>query len=289
MLRAAGGVLWRDRDGSPGAPVEVALVHRPRYDDWSLPKGKLRRGEHPLTAAGREVLEETGVRPAVGPRLPSVTYPVLLDRRVVTKTVDYWAMNAVVDGGFAANAEVDDLSWLDLEQAEARLTYDHDRRVVARFAALPRVTGVVVLVRHATAGKRSLWHGADADRPLDPAGRGRARDLAGLLIWFAPSRFVSATPRRCVQTLVQAAARLGLRVDLDPAFDEAADPVAAAGRLRELGATGGSTVVCSQGGLMPGLLAALTGDDESRFRTDKGEGWVLSLSGAEPVQCDRLP
>jgi 8-oxo-dGTP diphosphatase len=283
-VRAAGGVLWRLNGG-----IEVALVHRPRYDDWSLPKGKLRRGEHPLMAAGREVLEETGVRPAVGPRLPSTSYRVQLAGELVDKTVDYWAMNAVAEGGFAATSEVDGLSWLEVDDAIARLTYDHDRPVVARLAGLPVVTGTVVLVRHATAGKRSAWSGPDERRPLNDAGRDRARALARLLAWFNPQRFVSAAPRRCVQTIAPAATRVGLPVHVEPDFNESVDPAQAAGRLRALAADEVSTVVCSQGGLIPGLLAALTGAPEPTLRTPKGEGWVISFHGAEPVQHDRLP
>jgi 8-oxo-dGTP diphosphatase len=294
-VRAAGGVLWRprDHDGRHGGPInggiEVALVHRPRYDDWSLPKGKLRRGEHPLMAAGREVLEETGVRPAIGPRLPSTSYRVHLAGELVDKTVDYWAMNAVAEGGFAANSEVDGVSWLDVEHAIGRLTYDHDRPVVARLAGVPVVTATVVLVRHATAGKRSAWSGPDEERPLDEVGRDRARALAGLLVWFNPQRFVSAAPRRCVQTVAPAATRVGRPVDVEPDFNESADPADAAARRRALAADGVSTVVCSQGGLIPGLLAALTGAAEPALRTPKGEGWVISFHGTDPVQHDRLP
>ena len=306
-VRAAGGVPWRRRDrgsrndagGRNDGGIEVALVHRPRYDDWSLPKGKLRRGEHPLVAAGREVLEETGVRPAVGPRLPSTRYRVQLGDELVDKKVDYWAMNVVEEGWFAANSEVDGVSWFEVPDALDRLTYDHDRPVVARLAALPVVTATVVLVRHATAGRRSAWPGPDEQRPLDEAGHERARTLADLLVWFAPDRFVSAGPLRCVQTIDAAASRMSLPVQVESDFNEAADPDEAAARLRALATGGGATVVCSQGGLIPGLLAALLGEAASAslradhqtqaLRTPKGEGWVISFHGADPVQHDRLP
>ena len=293
-VRAAGGVPWRRRDDRSSrndshGGIEVALVHRPRYDDWSLPKGKLRRGEHPLVAAGREVLEETGVRPAVGPRLPSTRYRVLLGGEFVDKTVDYWAMNAAEEGWFAANSEVDGVSWFTVPDALDRLTYDHDRPVVARLAALPVLTGTIVLLRHATAGRRSAWPGPDEQRPLDEAGHERARALADLLVWFAPHRFVSAGPLRCVQTVDPAAARMGLPVQVESDFNESADPEAAVARLRALATEGGATVVCSQRGLIPGLLAILRGEAKSELRTPKGEGWVISFHGADPVQHDRLP
>lgn len=123
-VRAAGGVLWRPADGT----VEVALVHRARYDDWSLPKGKLDHGETFAEAALREVEEETGHRGELGPELGDVRYV----HRGRDKVVRYWAMRAR-DGAFLPGAEVDELRWLAAERAAAQLTYDRDRDVLARF------------------------------------------------------------------------------------------------------------------------------------------------------------
>lgn len=118
-VRAAGGVVWRR--GSTG--VEVAVVHRPRYDDWSFPKGKLEPGEDFATAAWREVLEETGFDCEAGDELATVNY---VDHRGRPKIVRYWAMQ-VVDGRFVANEEVDHLEWLRVELAARRLTHERDR------------------------------------------------------------------------------------------------------------------------------------------------------------------
>ncbi len=120
MVRAAGCVLWRRApyDGE----VEVCLVHRPRYDDWSFPKGKLKRGEDALAGALREVLEETGFHGRPGARLPTLRY-VTGGR---PKQVLYWAAEAV-SGSFAANSEVDRLLWLPPGAAATRLTHPRDR------------------------------------------------------------------------------------------------------------------------------------------------------------------
>ncbi|MGE5830799.1 MAG: SixA phosphatase family protein, partial [Micromonosporaceae bacterium] len=165
----------------------------------------------------------------------------------------------------------------------------HDVPVLGAFATLPPITGVVVLVRHAHAGTREAWGGPDTARPLDAAGLRRANDLADLLVWFAPERLASAAPYRCVQTLVPFAALVGQPIEIDACFDEGADPAAAATRLRELGAGGRSTVVCSQGGLIPAALAELTGGSAAAFTTPKGAGWVLSFTGSRPVRVDGLP
>ncbi|MFD7508913.1 NUDIX hydrolase [Streptomyces sp. NPDC059853] len=120
-VRAAGCVLWRYAPG-PGGEVEVALVHRPRYDDWSHPKGKLHPGEEPEDAALREVLEETGMICVLGAPLPTARYLV----RGRPKEVRYWTGEAV-GGRFSPNDEVDRLLWLPPDQARTQLTHAQDR------------------------------------------------------------------------------------------------------------------------------------------------------------------
>ena len=127
-VQAAGGVVWRR--GAAGG-VEVAVVHRPRYDDWSLPKGKLDAGENFEQAALREVAEETGLRCRLGRELGETRYRDNKDR---PKVVRYWAME-VSEGEFEPNDEVDDLRWVDLDEAKRMLSYDFDRELVGRVAA----------------------------------------------------------------------------------------------------------------------------------------------------------
>ncbi|MEV6133555.1 NUDIX hydrolase [Streptomyces violaceusniger] len=121
---AAGCVLWRR---SPhGGGLEIALVHRPRYDDWSHPKGKLKPGEDALHGAVREVVEETGMGCAPGAVLPTLHYMA----KGRPKEVRYWAAEAVDDETFVPNREVDRLLWLPPDTARRRLSYDHDRALV---------------------------------------------------------------------------------------------------------------------------------------------------------------
>ncbi|MFE0790180.1 NUDIX hydrolase [Streptomyces mutabilis] len=130
-VRAAGCVLWRRSPRSPG--LELCLVHRPRYDDWSHPKGKLKPGEDPLAGALREVAEETGYAAAPGAELPTVRY--LADGR--PKEVRYWAA-AATTGAFTPSDEVDRIQWLAPAEARARLTRPGDRPLVdALLTALP--------------------------------------------------------------------------------------------------------------------------------------------------------
>ncbi|GAA2334461.1 NUDIX hydrolase [Dactylosporangium salmoneum] len=278
VVRAAGGVVWRRAGGA----TEIVLVHRPRYNDWSLPKGKLDPGEHELTAAVREVFEETAVEAVPQVRLPSIRY--LTGEPGVEKSVDFWSMRAAAWTPRPADDEIEEARWVPAANAQSMLSYAHDRGVVRAFLDLPPVTAVVALVRHAKAGKRREWTGPDAERPLEPAGERDARALNGLLTLLRPDRVVSATPVRCRQTVEL----LGLPLELDPAFDELHPPGPAAARLTALAGRGGTTVVCSQGKLMPPLLAALTNRADVNFHTRKGAGWVLSFAEGRLVGRDRL-
>lgn len=273
QVLAAGGVPWRS--GRQG--VEVALVHRPRYDDWSLPKGKLGPGEQPLLAALREVAEETGLDCVPGRQLGLVRHPLPGGGHKVSR---YWAMRPVA-GDFTANAEVDDLRWLPLGQAHRLLSHPQDRRPLDALAALPVDLPPVLLVRHASAGSRERWAGADLERPLDHVGRHQAVLLADHAAAFRPESIYSAEALRCQQTVEPLAARLGLSVRCEPALGEQAnlaDVTAALAVLHAVAAAGRPAVLCSQGGVIPALLAALSADVPTRqlpTRARKGSLWTL--------------
>ncbi|AEB43385.1 NUDIX hydrolase [Micromonospora maris] len=287
VIRAAGGVVWRP---APDGSVQVCLVHRPRYGDWTLPKGKLEPGEHPLLAAAREVAEEADAQAVPQVRLPSVQYR----SEGLLKTVDYWSMRAVGTGGFQPGTEVDDMRWLDVDDAVALVSYPHDAQVLAAFAALPQATAAILLVRHGHAGERLGWSGPDTGRPLDARGWSQAHALAPLIALIRPTRLISASPRRCVQTLDPAAALLDLpieiRGDLDePRAGQQTDEcaLAAAAALTALAAQGAPVAACSQGKVIPGALERLVGQPGD-YATGKGGGWLLAFTGDRLLAADRL-
>ena len=204
-IRSAGAVLWRRAAGR----VEVLLVHRTKYDDWSLPKGKREPGEHVLLTAVREVDEETSVRPVLGPRLRTAEY--LANGR--PKRVDYWSASSRGEGA-APSHEIDAVSWLPLPLALARLSYAHDADVIASLQ--PRRTVPLILLRHASAGRKDDWPGDDLLRPLDEQGAIDAVALADLLACFAPrARVVSSPALRCTESVRPYAARFGGSVEAE--------------------------------------------------------------------------
>ncbi|WP_424188726.1 NUDIX hydrolase [Actinokineospora sp. G85] len=282
VIRAAGAVLWR---GGQGHGIEVAVVHRPRYDDWSLPKGKLDKGETAIAAAHREVAEETGFGSVLGGFLARVRYAVPGGDKVV----DYFTARAG-GGSFAENDEVDRLRWLPAAEAADLLTYPHDRDVLARFTGLGVDTTTVLLVRHAHAGKKELWDGPDDERPLSPAGKRQRTALNQLLPLFGPDRVHSVPKERCTATVAPLAGLLGVEVTPEPDLSEPThrrDAAAAGVRLRAIAAAGGTPVVCSQGGVIPDLVAELgrEGGVETDSRCRKGSLWLLSFADGRLVSA----
>ena len=279
QIHAAGGVLWRQ----VGAGREVALVHRPRYGDWSLPKGKLERAEPHLVGAMREIGEETGFAGAAGPYLGSTAYDVLVDGRSTPKSVRWWSVRAT-EGAFTPSEEVDELRWLAASDAAALLHAgpSRDAEVLARWRQLPDEPSVVLLVRHGSAGDPEQWQGDDDDRPLDERGVEQAATAAQVLALYRPSLVVSAPPVRCLDTVRPLAALLGLAVDVDPLLGEVGAPAAPQQHVIDLAAAGTTVVLASQGGVIPRVVAALD-PDRTRIRARKGSVWAITLAGREPV------
>ena len=287
-ILAAGAVLWRwaDDDTEP----EVALVHRPRYDDWSLPKGKLDVGETEPVTAVREVDEETGYAAVLGRRLAAVSYPI----EQGTKKVRYWAAKAL-GGEFVPNHEVDELAWLTGAHAMKRLQYPHDRKVLRRFTKHPADTKTVLIVRHGDAGQKSQYKGADdRNRPLDKHGRAQAESLVGQLLAFGASELHAAPRLRCQQTLAPLAEELGVTISDEPALTEeayAADHHEGRRRILELAKSDGTPVICTQGKVIPDLIAwwcARDGVRPDKSRNRKGSTWVMSLAGGKLVAADHI-
>lgn len=290
MIRAAGGVLWRS---SASGAIEVALVHRPRYDDWSLPKGKLRRGEHPLVTACREVTEETGVQATAGKRLDIEHY----DTALGPKAVEFWAMHGQ-DGPFTPTAEVDRLAWMTLADARRRLRHQSDSYEIGALEALADsalTTAAVLLVRNARAVPVRRWEGAESRRTLDPEGQEQAEALRRTLPAFGPCRLLSAGEARFVDTLRPLAEELELPVEIEPVFGEeeyAVRPSRGMARIMELASAADTSAVCAPGAVIRHLLVILAEDaglNVGEYPAVKGSVWVLFFSGGQLAAADYYP
>ncbi|KRE60079.1 NUDIX domain-containing protein [Nostocoides sp. Soil756] len=295
-IPAAGTLPWRVSEHG----LQVAMVHRPRYDDWSWAKGKLDPGEEWAPAAARETYEETGLVVRLGVPLPEARYTVLArDGSPGEKVVRYWAAEVVGGDGRLVN-EIDDVAWLDPRTAHDRLDYARDRE---QLRALVRHhqggmlrTWPLMLVRHAHAVARSAWTGEDRLRPLDEAGRARAEALAPVLAAYGVRRLVSSPSVRCTATLAPHAAAFGRRLREREALSEegyAADPTAAVLRLQKIIDRGRPVAVCSHGPVLPALVDALIGlaggaadphrdrlVEAAADRLAKGEALVCHVAGA---------
>jgi 8-oxo-dGTP diphosphatase len=284
---AAGAVLWRPGD-DPAIP-EVAIIHRPRYDDWSLPKGKVDPGETEPVTAVREVSEETGYTAHLGRRLAAVSYPI--DQGI--KKVRYWSARAI-GGEFTPNDEVDELKWLPASQAVKTLGYPHDRKVLRRFMKLPAETKTVLIVRHGTAGSKSRYKGDDRHRPLDKRGRAQAESLVGVLLAFGADTLYAADRTRCRQTLEPLAEELGATIECEPLLTEEAyadNRKAARNRFLEIAASDGTPVICTQGKVIPDLISwwcERDGVRPDKSRNRKGSTWVLSMFDGHVIAADHI-
>ncbi len=282
----AGGAVVHRRSGD--GSVEYAVVHRPRYDDWSLPKGKVDAGESVAAAAAREVKEETGWSCRPGPLLGSVAYRTGAGMH---KLVRYWLMEAAA-GEFTANSEVDELAWLTAAEARERLTYARDRAVLAWGAELAAdpARATIYLVRHASAGRRDLWDGDDRERPVQGDGWAEVEWLTDTLSGLPVARVLTSPYLRCSQTVAPLAAALDLELEEEPALVEGAPAAFTRRLIEELAGT--AAVLCSHGDVVSNVVGAAAAGGAviaGGLQWEKGSVWVLSAVAGRVAQGRYLP
>jgi 8-oxo-(d)GTP phosphatase len=284
---AAGGLVIRsDEDGV----LRVLVVHRPQYDDWSLPKGKSNPGELPEITAAREVWEEAGVKAEVIAPLTEVEYSVSPGQR---KVVRYFAMRVRDTEEFIPNDEVDEIRWLTPDEAKDLLSYDHDRALMATDLNHLLSVGTVWLVRHAAAGDRSAWQEEDRKRPLTKRGQRQAAAISSMLAPHAVDAVFSSPFVRCRQTVEPLAKSAGLEVtDSDRLAEGTRDKEA----LEWILTMGGKHVVaCSHGDVIPGVIRRLNAmgvplySPNGVFDVKKGSIWTLALEGNRVVSATYIP
>lgn len=306
VIRAAGAVVWRP--GTSG--IQIAIVHRPKYDDWSYPKGKCEPGEHIVRTAVREVAEETGARVMLGRPLRPSAYQT----DAGMKHVSYWAARCVDPGSFTPGREIDQVLWLPADSLAAQLSYQRDVELAVQFLSAPAASVPFILLRHASAGEKAADGPADLVRPLDQPGVADAELLARLLSCYEPCQVVSSPAERCLATVRPYAALAGVPVTVEPAFTSPANAVVGsaparaadgrpavpaadrdadvAARCADLAASGVPTLICAHRENLPVMLhaavRALGGSSPPSGRPlPKGGFWVLQSAGGVLLSAEQ--
>jgi 8-oxo-dGTP pyrophosphatase MutT (NUDIX family)/phosphohistidine phosphatase SixA len=256
-ILAGGAVVSRE---DPRRGTEVVIIHRKRYDDWTLPKGKVEAGEPVPVCAVREVLEETGVTIRLGVPLDSITYEA---GNAGLKKVDYWGGIVLNSVRRAPDAEVDVVSWLPVRAALSRLTYSHDHFLVQQYLDQPPTTPLIIL-RHAKAMDRKDWSRKDSARPINSRGRRQSKLLIPLLEAYGVAKIVSSTSTRCVATVLPYAHQHELALETYSLLTEEEgedDPTSVGKLIRKVRdatlESGEPTAVCVHRPVLPHILNAL--------------------------------
>jgi 8-oxo-dGTP diphosphatase len=272
MIHAAGAIVWRE---ITPLDLEILIIHRPKYDDWSLPKGKIEEGENPITAAYREVIEETGVDSVFGQYLGSTAYEVDGEK----KKVNYWMAQAISsDKRFVPNDEVDRIDWVSTKIARHFLTNEDDQKLLRQFRDRDRHTSALVLLRHAKARKRSDWKDYDLDRPLALLGFQQAEKMAKHLAPFHIEGIFSSDAMRCYATVEKLAIATNIPIKSSQDLNEEtyeANPRKAVEFVKQLLLFPGNQLVCSHNPILPTIVKKIAALPDLGDALDPADAWII--------------
>jgi 8-oxo-(d)GTP phosphatase len=287
VIRAAGALLWRE---SSVGEIEVALVHRPRYDDWSLPKGKIDENETALACAYREVFEETGIRARFTRQLGTVEY----EDNGAQKRVKYWVAQALGASDFVANDEVDQLRWLKPSDSIELATHQSDKEMIERFLEIEGPTDTLIILRHTKALERGDWDGDDSLRTLNESGFAQAQSLIDHLAPFAIDEIYSSDFTRCVQTVSPLGESRSLIVSKVPSLNEAtfeSDPERSISFANALKQDERNILICSHNPVIPTMLRGILNTklkNKDLIKLEPGDAWLVHRVKGEIVALDYL-
>ena len=286
LIRAAGAVLWRRLSDEL---LQIALIHRPRYNDWSFPKGKAEENESDISCAYREVLEETGYVSQFGPELGNVNYEVDGKKKVVK----YWAAQAIgnpihpIDLG-----EVDQLIWVTLDDAKKKLTLESDQKILESFQSFGSDSYPLILLRHAKAISREEWQSDDGDRPLAHIGQLQAKRFLSKIHPYEIKEIYTSDAVRCYESIEPIARALSINPVFSPALSEYSfikDKKSWYQSITEIMENEIATLVCSHNPVIPEIVKKLIGKknfNELNHELLPGEAWILHHKDGEVVAID---
>ncbi len=287
IILAAGALVWRK---SKEKKIEIAVIHRPKYNDWTIPKGKVELSESSIACAYREVIEETSIETEFGMYLGEVKYQSLDG----PKQVSFWSAQVVKENTFTPNSEVDAIKWVEAAKAAKFLSLESDKEILSKFNKLKYESKPLVLLRHAKALSRDEWQGDDDDRPLDSLGQMQAKRLLSIYQAFNLEQIHTSDAIRCYDTVEPMAKALGLRLEVSNNLSESAfkkDKEDAFDYARDLIKSDKRALLCSHNPILPKVLNKLTkksdveSDEEKLYPAD---AWVIHRIGKEVIQIDRI-
>jgi len=286
-ILAAGAVVWRKNEKKK---IEVVIIHRPKYDDWTFPKGKAEIGEPLISCAHREVSEETNIESAFGPYLGEVEYSTTDGK----KKVSFWSAKAIKEKEFNPNSEVDQIKWVEVTKVKDLLTLDTDKKILEKFIKIELDTKPFILLRHAKTITRDEWQGDDDDRPLDSYGQNQAKKLLLIYQVFNLEEIHSSDAVRCYDTVNPITKGLNLKLEVTGKLSEDTykkDKEKAFDYAKELIKSNLSVLLCSHNPILPKMLNKLTKKSEvdaDEGKLSPGDGWVIHRIGKEIIQIDRI-
>ena len=286
IIQAAGAIVWRNSKDK----TEVAIIHRPKYDDWSFPKGKVEPSESLIACAYREVIEETNIQTEFGAFLGDVEY-LTPDGK---KRVSFWAAKAINQRDFIPSSEVDQLKWVEVKKVKDLLTLETDKKILAQFVKLDINTKPFILLRHAKAVTREEWQGDDDDRPLDSLGQNQANRLLAIYQVYNIEQIHTSDAVRCYDTVNPIVKGLGIKFEVTGKLGESTykkDKEKAFEYAKDLIKEDARILLCSHNPILPKMLNKLTKKsdvDADEGKLSPADGWVIHRNGKEIIQIDRL-
>ena len=287
MIKASGGIVWRRNRRDE---LEIALVHRPKYDDWSLPKGKLESHEDSIACAFREILEETGFHVRLGQFLGTTIY----ENPEGLKCVDYWAAKYIDERAVPNPFEIDQVEWVSLTQVKDFELRSTDREIIDKFRLIELDTSALILLRHAKAISRDEWESDDGDRPLANFGTQQARRLIANLTPFDVKEIHTSSAVRCYETVTPIARALDLNYIFSDKLSEyefGRNQDSAYQYVKDLLKNDVATVICSHNPILPTVISRLfekSGFDLPVTKLEPGDSWVVHHLDREVIAVDYL-
>ena len=286
-ILAAGALVWRK---SEKKKIELAIIHRPKYDDWTIPKGKVESNESLISCAYREVIEETSIETEFGRYLGEVNYQSLEG----PKQVLFWSAQVLKENSFTPNSEVDQIKWVEVSKAAKLLSLDTDKVILNKFIKSEYDTKPLILLRHAKAISRDEWQGDDDDRPLDALGQAQAKRLLSLYQVFNLGQIHTSDAIRCYDTVEPMAKSLGLKLEVSSKVSESSfkkDKDAAFDYAKDLMKADNRVLLCSHNPILPKMLNKLGKNsdvDTDEEKLSPADALVIHRIGKEIIQIDRI-